>query len=69
MEKDHDLLIRIDENVQGIQERLDKGEHRFFRIEKRVSNLERWRAYLTGAWAVLIVLIAIFWDWVKGKTI
>lgn len=49
--------------LETIQESLDRLERRLFgpdgnagivgKIEYRVSALERWRTFLTGAWAVL----------------
>ncbi|MCK5609020.1 hypothetical protein KAR91_44510 [Candidatus Pacearchaeota archaeon] len=64
-EDDHDLLIRIDENVGIIKERLDKGEKRFSKIESRVSSLERWKAYLGGAATLTALFVTLLFEKVR----
>lgn len=48
--KEIDLMIKnISENTDKLLTEMEKVNH-------RISNLEKWRAYLTGAVAVIMVL-------------
>ena len=38
---DHDLLIRIDERVEAIYSRLEKGDHRMDTLDGRLTYLEQ----------------------------
>ena len=56
----------------GIHEKLDKIFAQTERINGRVSSLERWRSYLTGGLAVIIMLlvpivISFATDFVKAQ--
>jgi len=53
---DHDRIIRIDENVENIRERLTKGDELMKHHEQRISKLERWKAGIISG----LALISIF---------
>ncbi len=56
---DHDLLVRIDERMGRVQEGLTEIKETLSMHDKRLSALERWRAYVLGAAAVVAILISI----------
>jgi hypothetical protein len=59
---DHDLLVRIDERVNQILERLEAGEKKFSIHEERIENLERDSNMIKGA----IGLITLFFTSLGG---
>lgn len=50
-------------SFNGVREQLNRIEDQVRKTNGRVSNLELWRAYLTGAVAVLIFLVSGFGIW------
>lgn len=55
-------LARIEEKQDQCLEKLDdqlKGQHD---LEKRVESLEKWRAFLVGAWAVVSIVAGLIWS-------
>lgn len=61
--KDHDILIRIDENVDGINKRLDKQDGRIKTNEDDIVGLKVWRSMLIGAWTMLLVGLGLWAKW------
>ncbi len=61
--KDHDILIRIDENVNGINTRLDKLNGRVKINEDNIGGLKGWRSMLIGAWTMLLVGFSLWAKW------
>ena len=56
------LLMSLEVLAERISHLLDRLEitcDKIDEIEKEVQSLQRWRAYLIGAWAVLATLGAI----------
>ena len=49
-------MARLEEKLEALNDRLDALDVKS--VEKRVSGLERWRAFLAGAWVVLAAVIA-----------
>ena len=47
------------ERISHLLDRLEITCDKIDEIEKEVQSLQRWRAYLIGAWAVLATLGAI----------
>ena len=61
--KDHDILIRIDENVKGINKRLDKQNGRIKINEDDIDGLKGWRNRIAGAMALVVVLFSAWMKW------
>lgn len=53
----------IDAKFQAVEEVVEKQNKALERLECRVSSLEKWRAYILGACA----LIGFLANWVWGK--
>lgn len=53
------ILARLDERLKAVQERLDEALVILARQNSRLASLERWRAYLTGAIAILAVVLTV----------
>ncbi|MHC1596785.1 MAG: hypothetical protein ACXQT3_00560 [Methermicoccaceae archaeon] len=56
---DHDLLVRIDERVEVIHNDIEEIKGTIASHNRRLGVLERWRAYVLGAAAVVATLISI----------
>jgi hypothetical protein len=57
-----DLLLKgvkqhMEDTIRPIYEKTDRILEQTIRTNGRVSNLEKWRSYITGAVAVLTVLV------------
>lgn len=50
-------------SFNGVREQLNRIEEQVKRTNGRVSSLELWRAYLTGAVAVLVFLVGGYGEW------
>lgn len=61
--KDHDLLIRIDEKVDGIVSDVIEIKNDVKTQNGRVRKLELWRSMLIGAWALLVVGLGLWAKW------
>lgn len=59
-----DLKMFIDEKFKVLEKRDDHLEKVVGQLEKRVSRLEKWRAYICGAFVVIGFLIKLFYDMV-----
>ena len=60
---DHNLLIRLDENVKHLLLKVDRMEanttNRVDQLEKRIDNLESLKWQLMGAASVLAFLVSL----------
>lgn len=54
---DHDLLVRLDENVKEILRRMSLADNEIINLKGRVTALENFRFYLLGG-ATLLGLVA-----------
>ena len=59
---DHDLLIRLDEKVDTIIKRLEKGDQCMEDLKGRVSRLESFQATLVGIAAAVSFALTLVWD-------
>ena len=62
-----ELLIRIDERLRTVQERLEKGDGRFSELEKRVSGLENFKFEILGAAAMVSFSISFILSVIRTK--
>lgn len=71
-ESDHDLLVRISEQLKSLTVRFDEAstraqeQHRqnsdrLTTLDARLRKLEEWRWGWTAAVSVLVFLITLFW--------
>lgn len=58
-ESDTVLLVRIDERTRQIVEAQERAFATLGRHERRISSLERWRAWIVGALAALGLVVAV----------
>jgi len=62
---DHDLLVRIDERVGGLQADFAELKKTLETHTNHIEELRRWRAYVIGGAAVVAfivsVLISVIW--------
>lgn len=49
------------QKVDQLLDRLDIIDKRDEAVEKRLSSLERWRAFLAGAWVVTSIVAGALW--------
>jgi len=56
---DRQLLVRIDERVNAILEKLEVGEQRMNDHSKRIRALEGWRWFLAGGLVLMGFLIRV----------
>ena len=61
--KDHDLLIRIDEKVDGIVIDIEEIKKDVKTQNGRVDKLELWRSMLIGAWTILVFALGVWAKW------
>lgn len=57
--ENHELLIRIDERVESIQQTVLRLETRLNGYSERIRALERWRSWLAGGIAFLLGIVGI----------
>ena len=60
---DHDLLIRLDEKMDAILKRLEKGDACMENHERRLGNLEGFQKTLLGIATTISVAITVFGNW------
>lgn len=58
---DHDLLIRLDEKMDSMLKRLEKGDDCMDNHEKRISKLESFQATLIGIAGVVSFTVSLVW--------
>lgn len=63
-QSDHDLLIRLDEKMDTILQRLEKGDACMEEHEKRIGKLESFQATLIGISTTISVAITAFGTWI-----
>jgi hypothetical protein len=56
---DRQLLVRIDERVNAILEKLEVGERRMNDYSRRIRALEGWRWFLAGGLVLLGILLRL----------
>ena len=61
-ESDHDILLRLDERVDAILKRLEKGDQCIDDLKTRVSRLESFQATLVGIAATVSFVLTLVWD-------
>lgn len=59
---DHDLLIRLDEKMDAILKRLEKGDACMDEHEKRISKLESFQATLIGIAGFVSLAVSLVWN-------
>ena len=60
MPQDHDLVIQLNETIKDIKASLVRIETQTSKTNGRVNKLENWRYFITGALALIgVVLIPI----------
>jgi hypothetical protein len=52
-QSDHDLLIRLDENIKTILRQMSNDDTRADKLELRLANLENFRWFILGGAAAL----------------
>lgn len=57
---DHDLLVRIDERVCSVDERLKVGDLRLNDHAKRIGTLEGWGKWVMGSIATLGFVFGLY---------
>jgi len=55
------MLGRIDERTKMILDKLDIHCKRLDNHEERIERLERWKAYVLGAAAVIAFIVSALW--------
>jgi len=61
-ESDHDILLRLDERVDTILKRLEKGDDCMEDLKTRVGHLESFQATLVGIAAAISFALTLVWD-------
>lgn len=64
---DHDLLIRLDEKVDTILKRLEKGDACMDEHDRRISRLENFQNTLLGIAATISIGISVAGSWIMSK--
>jgi len=59
-----ELLIRIDERQQRIFAEIREMNKTLGTTRRDVQSLKNWRAYLTGAFGVIVAIFTLFANWV-----
>jgi len=61
---DHDLLIRLDEKMDAILKRLEKGDACMEEHEKRISKLESFQNTLLAFAGAISLAVSVTGSWV-----
>jgi len=59
---DHDLLIRLDEKMDAILKRLEKGDTLMMKHGTRIGKLESFQATLIGIAAAVSFIVSLIWS-------
>ena len=59
---DHDLLIRLDEKMDAILKRLEKGDTLMMKHGARIGKLESFQATLIGIAAAVSFTVSLIWS-------
>jgi len=63
---DHDLLIRIDENMKMVLAELKKGEIKMAELETRISTVEGFKHTLLGIAASISFAVSVLGAWLMS---
>jgi hypothetical protein len=64
MNKLENVVEKFDDFERRMEIKLDRFALDHDRYESRIDNLERWRAYLTGALAMLFLVVSVGAAWI-----
>jgi len=59
---DHDLLIRLDEKMDAILKRLEKGDACMEEHDKRIGKIEAFHATMIGIAAFVSFTVSLIWS-------
>lgn len=62
---DHDLLIRLDENVQEILRQMKDRDTEMVSLTKRIDILENFKVYILGIFAAVGFLVAYLFSYLS----
>lgn len=64
---DHDLLIRIDERMENVEQFILKTIEDNQKRDAKIDGLINFKNYVKGSWAIVAIVIVGLWQLITGK--